>query len=129
MRYRQFQDYIAARNVISEWLDGLPVATRIEFQLILMTLEQQLKPPSRFLAPVKGNKDGLWEVRLKCLIEKIQWRPIAYYGPHPRQMTLLAVARMDNNEYNPRNICKVAKERKRLVEADPSGRKCEHGFD
>ena len=131
MRYREFRDYLTetGKNEIDEWLHSLPETTRFDFQQAFRTLEQVLRPNPRYIAPVKGHGPGLWEVRLKCTVEKIQWRPLAFYGPRAREMTLLTVARIRDNKFDPKNVCKTAKQRRGQTEADPIRRTCEHNFD
>lgn len=61
--------------------------------------------------PCKGH--GL--IELIITIGKVEYRPIGWYGPGSREVTLLVGATERGNDFDPRNACAQAVNRKRLV--------------
>ena|SRR5688572_17002062 len=59
------------------------------------------------------KEEGL--IELLITIKKVQYRPIGWYGPDPRTVTLLVGATERDGEFAPRNAGEQAVNRKRLV--------------
>lgn len=60
-------------------------------------------------------------------IDRIQYRPIGWYGPQPREVTLVIGAIERGGAFEPRNACRMAIERKGLVQSDRRFF-CDHDF-
>ena len=122
MRYRILREMTSGEGearVVRDWLQGLPIVTQFVFKEQFRTLEQTVQPSRDDLKPLPGGKcDGLWEIRMKCKVQKIQWRPIGFYGPGKGQFTVVYVSRMQNNEFDPPSTCKTAQSRRKQVEAN-----------
>lgn len=55
---------------------------------------------------LKENCEGLLELR--ATVNNIQYRPIAYYGPGEREVTLLVPATEVNSRFVPLSACATA---------------------
>ena len=126
MKYRTFLDYIdsSGRNVIEEWLHGLPMQARVEINTRIQYLEvlENLRRP--YTAMLKGECDGLFELRIKH--NKIQYRPLACHGPGKSQVTLLVGAIEKGGRFDPPSACTTAQDRKSQI--NEPGRTDEHSF-
>jgi hypothetical protein len=123
---RKFKDYVDpdGENVVLRWLNGLPKAakvkinTRIEF---LETVEQLEMPDARQLT---GICDGLVELRVRS--GNVQYRPLCYYGPKRREVTILAGAIEKGSKFEPSSACDTALMRKARI--GQRGWTCDHDF-
>lgn len=115
MRYREFREL---NRVVSSWWAGLPLPTQFRFKEAFRTLEQVQQPSWDEMKKLEGKCAGLLEIRLRCTIQKVQWRPIGFYGPGKRQFTVVCVARMQGNGFDPPNTCKTAQALRSQVEAN-----------
>lgn len=80
-------------------------------------------PDPRQLKSLEGPCAGLYELRFT--IRNVQWRPLAYYGPGPRDMRNLFIARDVNNRWVPPSACQIARGRSCIVQEE-AGRSVEH---
>ena len=125
---RTFFDFVNARgeNVIGTWLNGIPWEAKdaIELRFSLLRNVAQLKRPQAGI--LSGSHcEGLIEIRVT---EKgVQYRRLAFYGPGPRQVTLLVGAREKGGKFEPRNACAIAKRHIKSIESG-DGTIHEHAF-
>jgi len=99
-------------NVIKEWLKDLPKAAQAEIDNRLKYM-QTLKTWGRpYSAKLKGS-DHIHEVRIKC--QKVQYRPLGFFGPTDGVFTLLVGAREKDSKLEPKNAQKSAEERRELI--------------
>lgn len=109
----EFRDFVSERgeNVIHSWLHGrsFPVAARAEINDLIQLLER--RDVGRFT-----RADGVGDLRRECrgLIELrvkvggVQYRPLGYYGPGDRIVTLLAGATERDRQLTPVDVCATA---------------------
>lgn len=111
-------------NVIHEWLHKLSkgARSRINNRLDLMRKLPQLQMPYARVRVAEG--DGLIEIRVKA--EKVQHRPLAFYGPYQGDVTLLVGAIEKNDRLMPPDACATALRRKRQAQTDPARFTCDH---
>lgn len=127
MRHWTFRDYISqqGRNVIREWVDAQPIQAQMDLDNFIRQLEAQERlrePRMKKLSDVPG----IFELRL--LSCRVQYRPLACYGPGRRDVTILTGAIEKGGQLEPRDAKKIARLRKSVIEHDPS-RSREHEFD
>lgn len=70
-------------------------------------------PHSKML---KGACRGLIEIRF--LADKVQQRPLGFFGPRPKEFTFLFWATEKGGKFIPRNACKTANQNRDDVESD-----------
>jgi hypothetical protein len=106
------------RGVITEWYNGdLAEEAQQDFEDLLRYLAvtpRHLWERPKF-APVAGYA-GLGKLRFKA--NRIQYRPIGFFGPRVGQFTLLIGAEERGGRWNPRDAPTQALGRKSTVEAD-----------
>jgi hypothetical protein len=106
------------RDVVKEWYDTQsgPVQaafnTRLEYLLQRPSHEWKM-PHFRLL---HGECAGLGEVRFKA--DKVQHRPIGFFGPLRSEFTLLLCAIEKGSKFKPRNACPIGQVRKHQTLAD-----------
>jgi hypothetical protein len=113
-----FLDFVdhRGRNLIHDWIEGLPMKARVRLQVqipILAGLPLLRLPYTRML---EGECDGLFEIRIE--VDNVQYRPLAYYGPEKREITILTGATEVGGQLQPPGICATALSRRDLVEQD-----------
>src|SRR5262245_37882435 len=126
MRYRRFLEYVDlhGQGVLTGWLRSLTDGQQADILEQIRSMEQMQVVPRDLLAKLKGNWNGLWEIRV--VVDKVRWRPIAFKGPRRGEYTIAVVAKMQNNELEPPSGHKSARRIASLVEADVR-RACEFG--
>ena len=89
MGYWIFRDFLGphGRNLIHDWLHRLPAAVRADINARIRHLEVTEKLTRPHVGKLKGECKGLIELRVK--VDKIQYRPLACYGPERGEITLL----------------------------------------
>jgi hypothetical protein len=117
----RFRTYRAAsgRDEAALWYAGLPPASRARvyrrlWQLRQWPIEQWKLPYFRML---HEECSGLGEVRLK--LDRVQWRPIGFFGPARLEFTFLLIAQEKGSKFNPREACAIGQERRRAVTQEP----------
>lgn len=78
----------------------------------------------RKAGPCHGHKF----IELTITIGKVEYRPIGWYGPGPRVITLLMGAKEKGGDLEPRNACIRAINNKKLVLTDPGRYTVDHDF-
>jgi hypothetical protein len=124
-----FRDYVDERGVndIKAWLDALPpsrqkeVRGKLQRRLEILRLVPSLNDPE-YTKKLRGCP-GLFEIRIRG---KVQVRPIAFYGPQDRDVTIVMIVEERGNNLPP-NYCDKALRRKAAVEANWR-RACAHEF-
>ncbi len=110
---------LSSRDDVLDWLDGLAKSDQASVVARLEYLRQQ--PREAWKRPyfdlLSGECSGLGEVRLK--IQKIQYRPIGFFGPNRLEFTMLHVALEKDGKFEPKNVCKTAKQRMADAIDDP----------
>ncbi len=119
MKLWTFQEFLTTggRGVISEWYSELAVEAQQDFDDLLRYLAvtpRRLWERPKF-APVTGY-NGLGKLRFKA--NRIQYRPIGFFGLHSGQFTLLFPAEERNMRFVPSDAPEQAMRRKMIVEAD-----------
>ena len=128
MKEWAFKDFIDARgeNVIRRWLDQQPQQARNKIQRRIAYLETITMFPEQWVSALSGPCQGLIELRLDGP-NKVRYRPIGYYGPARREITLLIGAVEKGNDFVPREACEIARARKHLVQTE-EGHTRDHEF-
>ncbi len=124
-----FLDYIGStgRNYFQDWLEKkvplnaqVAINTRLEFLMLLD--EDELKRP--YIGTLNQECKGLIEIRIE--FKGVQYRPIACFGPERHQVTILAGAVERDSKFVPKDVCKIALERKKHI--NEKGRTDEHSY-
>lgn len=113
-----FLDFVDGNgtNLIHDWINDLPkgakakMTTKIEY---LEVTETFVMPDTRIL---HGECDGLFEIRFQ--FRRVQYRPLACYGPGTREVTVLTGAIEKENRFEPPGACITALSRKDLIQSD-----------
>lgn len=121
-----FKDRLEGRrNIVREWLDGLPLKPRLKIDQILRNLAvcDTLKPP--FVKKIHGFED-LFEIVAE--VNRVQYRPLGGYGPGNREFTIVLGAIEHNNNIKPPNAfataaAHVARVKKRTCDV------CNHDYE
>jgi hypothetical protein len=128
MQHWVFRDFVTAmgRNLVREWLDGLPPAAKanINVHIRLCEVTRPLRRPMVGLLS-GGDCGGLIELRVK--VQNIAYRPLAYYGPEKGDITLLFGATERDGAFAPPDACRTAASRRGLIESG-GGTTCDHDF-
>jgi hypothetical protein len=110
-----FRTYVSARGVaeVQAWYDAQSPRVQAAFDQRLRTLQQMTIPEwleTAFGKKLKGECAGLWEIRFKA--ERVQHRPLGWFGPSSGEFTVLLCAREIGDKFDPPNACKIALGRK-----------------
>ena len=113
-----FRGYVDSRgyNVAQVWYDSELGAVRAEFDTLLNSIRQRSHiewPRMRASTNLVGNGQGLTE--LKFHVNKVQYRPIGFFGPAKQTFTILIVATKPDFDAK----CTVAQKRKVTVISNP----------
>lgn len=128
----EFLDFVDQRGVnqIKAWVEGLApsvrsrVKAKFNERLRMLQVQPVLNDP-KLTKMLDGECDGLMEVRFRS--QRVQYRPLAWYGPSTREITLLIGAEERENRFVPSNACQVALQRRTLVLRDRR-QVCPHDF-
>ena len=121
----RFYDFLDARgvNLIRRWLDEIPPAAAAKINAPLSFMRAILVWPEQYVSALHGYP-GL--VELRVVASGVQYRPLAFYGPGERALTIVMGA-VEKGKI-PKRILETAYERRSIVLADTS-RISEHAFD
>ena len=96
------------QDVITDWYKERTPETRAKFDQRIRVLRNQ--PPQHWRRPwidkLERQCEGLWEIRFKA--DRIQWRPLGFFGPGNGQFTILLFAKEKGNRFVPRLACQTA---------------------
>ena len=128
-KHRTFKDFVdnRGRNLIHEWLnDEVPKKAKAKINNRLLHLEaiKDFRRPD--VAPLKGECDGLYEVRVQ--LSGVQYRPIGKYGPESAEFTLLVGATERGSRFQPSSACRVAFNRWGAIQSE-GDHTCDHRYD
>lgn len=113
-------------NLVREWTQRMPPIAKQRFTTRIELLEvTPVLQTAGYTTVLEGECDGLFEIKFTA--NRIQWRPLAYYGPGRRQVTILAGATEKGGRLMPRNACAMALARRDLVQSDRRY-VCDHDF-
>lgn len=121
------KDYVddSGTNLILEWVRGIPdKKARQRFVTLLRNIENTPPPLKREhkVATLSHDCEGLLEIIFE--VKKVQYRPIGFYGPGEREITLLVGAtkksrgKRNQSEFDPSNACSLGQRRKQEVLKD-----------
>jgi hypothetical protein len=103
------------RTIISEWHSQQDEDVQAAFEVKMKFLREQ--PRAVWQRPhigmLRRDCKGLYEIRIK--VNNVQHRPIGYFSGL-EEFTILAFATERDNQFDPRDICTTAKNRKELIE-------------
>jgi hypothetical protein len=112
----------SGRDVIEDWYLKQSATVRAEFDETIRDLAQ--RPRSGWARPTfdllhgKPYK-GLGEVRFSA--DRVEWRPLGFFGPHAAQFTLLIGASKKGKIWSPHDARETAARRMAYVMNDPIG--------
>ena len=116
-----FRTYVSARGEaeVPTWYDLQTLKVQATFDQRLRTLQQMEISEWRdpYSKRLKGKCDGLIEIRF--LADRVQHRPLGWFGPSQREFTILFCAREIGDRFDPPNACEVALGRKHEAIYDP----------
>jgi Phage derived protein Gp49-like (DUF891) len=122
-----FFDFVSSRgrNEIHDWLNSQEVRKEAKAKINARLVALQGFPvfPEQFFSSYKGWGE-LYELRI--VYSGVQYRPFGFYGPNPREFTLL-VGSIEKGKV-PKSTLKVADERRKLVLSDPKNRVQPHDY-
>jgi hypothetical protein len=125
--YRTFADFLRpdGENVVRTWLDGLPPLAKIEINARLTYLQGLRVLGRPYTAVLKGDLDGLIEVRVKS--NRVQYRLFGCYVPGKPVIALLVGAtKRSSKTFNPPSAGDTAQQRRKIVLG--GGSTCEHDW-
>ena len=116
-----FRTYVSPQGgeEVAQWYDNQTPTVRAAFDQRLLTISQM--QPSEWREPytkqLEGECDGLVEIRFKA--DRVQHRPLGFYGPHRMEFTIALIAREIGGRFDPKDACEKALARKNDVLGDP----------
>jgi hypothetical protein len=114
MRLWSFWEFVTegGRGVITEWYEKLPVEVQREFEDRLRYLANV--PRHLWALPFYRQLTAqIGEIRFKA--NRVQHRPLGFFGPKAWQFTLLFPAREKDRKFIPKDALTQAEERRKLV--------------
>lgn len=129
-----FYDFRAERgeNLILAWLNGpgWPAKARLNAMIRHLSIVEGAFTRDDNVGVLRktGPCYGEHFIELRVRVSKVQYRPIGWYGPDNRSVTLLVGATERDDDFNPRNACEQAVTRKRLILADRRKHLVEHDY-
>ena len=121
-----WMDYLdrRGRNQIDEWFQHIPdsAEAKIEARMLMMRGLPRNDWASSWVSPYKGV-EAIFELRI--VHKKIQYRPLWFFGPERRQLTILIGAKEVGDKIEPRTAPQTAQGRRYELLLDPT-RAVEH---
>ena len=112
-----FYDFLEAgvTNEVNQWLHGPGSKARAKLNQIIANLEGMRPPwpPKPWRELTERGSEDLYEVR--CEIDKVQYRLIAFRGPMDRTVTLTMGVVHKDNHWIPSNYVSVSQHRRELI--------------
>jgi hypothetical protein len=110
-----FRSFVSERgeSCVHSWYEGQVPKVRAVFDTTLKYLRDRLKWEMPYTKVLEGDCDGLVEIRFK--VEKVQHRPLGFYGPLRLEFTITFFATERGGEFDPPNACENALRRKTTV--------------
>lgn len=105
-----FRTYVSPQGEeeVTAWYVGQTPTVRAAFDQRLRTLAQ-MKPQEwrePYSKQLEGECDGLVEIRFKA--DRVQYRPLGFYGPLRMEFTITLIAREIGNRFVPGDACQTA---------------------
>lgn len=127
IHFWEFRDFLdeSDRNVIREWISGIPKDARQRLVWQLRNLESTPPPLERKHGIGKLERECAGLLELIFEVDNVQYRPLCCYGPGRRVITLLLGAqkksrgKRNRNDFDPHNACELALRRKNIVLSYP----------
>ncbi len=122
----RFYDFRSAptKNEILAWSTAEGPALKMRLNALIRHLETLDRVFTRADNVGLLRKDGPCKghgfIELIITIGRIEYRPIGWFGPDTREITLLLGATEKGNDFLPRNACVTAVNRKNLVRSSRS---------
>jgi hypothetical protein len=116
----------ATESFLRQDVAALSTATAVKAQLDVELLKFAQLPQLRwpYAKVLEGKCKGLIELRFEY--RNVEYRPLGYYGPG-WAFVIIMMAREKNPDWVPKDACKTARARKRLIDANPT-RVRDYGF-
>lgn len=116
--FRAYQSSSGRRDV-AQWYADLSSANRAAVYRRLWQLRQWPREKWRYphFRALHGECSGLGEVRIK--LDRVQWRPIGFFGPRQLEFTFLLIAREKDRKFIPKDTCSIGQARKAEVVQTP----------
>jgi hypothetical protein len=117
----RFYDFTpeSGRNEIRAWSTAQGAKFKARLNALIRHLETLdrvfTRQDSVGILRKAGPCHGEGLIELTITVNRIEYRPIGWYGPDARTVTLLAGAIEKGNDFVPRGACVTAVNRKRLV--------------
>ena len=129
----RFFDFLSqsGKNEIRQWLREQEPVVRTKVNALIRNLEKldrAFKREDKVGLLNKPPCEGEHLIELRVKVNNVQYRPIGWYGPDTRQVTLLLGATEKGDELVPKRACSIAIKRKQIVIQD-KGKICEHRLD
>jgi hypothetical protein len=115
-----FRHYVSDRGVdeIRTWYDAQSANVRATFKSRLRFFSQNPQPswPTKYFKTLSHRPcRGLAEVRM--FVDKVQHRPLCFFS-EGKVLTFVFCAIEKDDEFVPKNACKIANDRKKEIEND-----------
>jgi hypothetical protein len=110
--------WASGRNLVEDWLSEQRADTRAEFLNVMTALRDQ--PRSEWTRPDYGvlRRDGIGLGEVRFRVRNVEHRPIGFFIGD-RIFVLVAFATERDGQFDPKNICKTAQNRKTEVLRNP----------
>lgn len=119
-------------NEIRRWSNGAGKPAKARLNALIRNLAVLDRAFTREDKVGLLRKDGPCKgqgfIELIVNIGNVQFRPIGWYGPDTKAVTLLVGATERDGEFNPRNSCEQALNRRQLVKTDRKRHLVEHDY-
>ena len=124
-KWRDYLDHMG-RNVIVKWFKRIPdgAVAKIETRMLMMRDLPREDWASSWVSPYK-SAERIFELRIEH--KNVQYRPLWFFGPKQRQLTLLIGATEVGDKIKPRVAPETAQERRNELLLDPT-RTINHEF-
>lgn len=121
-----FYDFLEERgvNAIRAWLDTLPDKAQAKINTRILFLSAQTVWPEQYISSLTGWPDLL---ELRVVHGGVQYRPLGFYGPGRRELTLVLGAK-EKGEL-PDRVLEAADANRKLILATGRTRIVRHQFD
>jgi hypothetical protein len=102
---------------IARWLESVSASVRAAWLVLVVSLQRDERwVDCPYVKPLKGAGKGL--IEFIFLADRVQWRPLGFYGPDPHEVTLLIGASKKGKIWTPRDAIETAQKRKDEVKKD-----------
>jgi hypothetical protein len=120
-----FRSFVSERreSAVDSWYQAQTPKVRAVFDTTLKYLRDRLGWVMPYARVLEGGCDGLVEIRFKA--EKVQHRPLGFYGPLRLEFTITLFATERGGDFDPPNSCETALRRKTVVCVSREERSCE----